>query len=489
MSTEELETVRSKEHGLKEKADFLKPYPKYKETGFSWLGEIPAHWQCLPHRALFEERKVQGHDKEKLLSVTISRGVILQSELLANTSKKDTSNLDKSKYKLVLPGEVTYNKMRAWQGAIGMSRYRGIVSPAYIVFRFRSSNSPDYFHFLFRTSDFAKEAERWSYGITSDQWSLRPEHFKMIYSCLPPLDEQKNIVRFLHAQDKKINRFIRNRRRLIVVLGEYKQAVINHAVTKGLDPDVPMKDPGVQWLGKVPEHWEVLKIKRIAKINPSRSEAVQFHKSVQKAVFLPMENISVDGRIEETLQRPIRDLWKGFTYFRRGDVIIAKITPCFENGKGACLNELETEIGFGTTELIVLRPSNSVLSNFLFQLTKLTDFRSLGVETMTGAAGQQRISPEFVANFAVPIPPVYEQKEIVDYLCKKTLQIEKMIVRAQREIHLIQEYRTRLVSDVVTGKVDVRDIAVPEAFCHENENIKLDRGCDTHEAKPAEEVR
>ena len=119
--------------------DKLKPYPSYKDSGTPWLGKIPSHWDCLPHRAIFEEIKDQGHINEPLLSVTISKGVIRQSDLLENSSKKDSSNLDKSKYKLVRPGDFAYNKMRCWQGAIGLSRYQGIVSPAYIVVRSRDS--------------------------------------------------------------------------------------------------------------------------------------------------------------------------------------------------------------------------------------------------------------------------------------------------------------------------------------------------------------
>ena len=245
----------------------LKPYPEYKDSGVEWLGRIPAHWGCLPHRALFKEIKDQGHVDEQLLSVTISQGIIRQADLLAESSKKDSSNLDKSKYKLVVPGDIAYNKMRAWQGAVGVSRYRGIVSPAYIVVRLRTSHNPNYFHFLFRTPTFATEAERWSYGITSDQWSLRPKHFKMIYSCVPPRPEQDAIVAFLRQLDGMVRRFIRNRQRLIKVLNEQKQAIINRAVTRGFDSNVKFKPSGVEWLGDIPEHWLIKPLKHWTDIN------------------------------------------------------------------------------------------------------------------------------------------------------------------------------------------------------------------------------
>lgn len=172
----------------------LRPYPVYKDSGVSWLGEVPAHWEVLPNRLLFAEVNDRDHPEEQMLSVTITKGVIRQQELLADTSKKDSSNLDRSAYKLVRPGDIVYNKMRAWQGTVGVSDYRGIVSPAYIVQRPSEGVNTRYLHYLFRTPAFAKEAKRWSYGITSDMWSLRPEDFKVIYGCLSSLPKQANDV-------------------------------------------------------------------------------------------------------------------------------------------------------------------------------------------------------------------------------------------------------------------------------------------------------
>ena len=167
--------------------------------------------------------------------LTIKQGIIRQKDLLEDNSKKDGSNLDKSAYKLVRLGDIAYNKMRAWQGAVGVSDYQGIVSPAYVVERPRKGVSSHYFHYLLRTPTFAKEAERWSYGITSDMWSLRPEHFKMIYACLPPPTEQTAIVRFLDHADRRIRRYIRAKQKLIVLLEEQKQAIIDQAVTGQID--------------------------------------------------------------------------------------------------------------------------------------------------------------------------------------------------------------------------------------------------------------
>lgn len=186
----------------------LKPYPEYKDPSVTWLGPVPVHWEVLPNRVLFTEVNDRNHPNEQMLSVTIAAGVIRQVDLLTDTSKKDSSNEDKSNYKLVEPRDIAYNKMRAWQGAVGVSQYRGIVSPAYVVVRPRVETNSKYFHYLLRTPAFAKEAESWSYGISSDQWSLRPEDFKRIYCALPPNAEQDRIVQFLTAHDQLIDRLV-----------------------------------------------------------------------------------------------------------------------------------------------------------------------------------------------------------------------------------------------------------------------------------------
>ena len=150
----------------------LTPYLAMKDSGVPWLGEVPKPWEVLPNRALFAEVKERDHPEEEMLSMTITKGVIRQQAFLVDSSKKDSSNHDKSAYKLVRPGDIAYNKMRAWQGFVGGSDYQGIVSPAYVVERPHDGTDSRYLHYLLRTPVFSKEAERWSYGITSDMWTL-----------------------------------------------------------------------------------------------------------------------------------------------------------------------------------------------------------------------------------------------------------------------------------------------------------------------------
>jgi type I restriction enzyme S subunit len=244
--------------------DGIKPYPITKDFNVPWLGQVRGHWRVLPNRALFTKINERDHPDEQMLSVTITKGVIPQQALLADSSKKDSSNLDKSAYKLARPGDIVYDKMRAWQGAVGVSNYYGIISPAYVVQRPRNGADARFLHYLLRTPVFAKEAERWSYGITSDMWSLRAEHFKMIYTCLPTLTEQSAIVPFLDYMDRRIRRYIGAKQKLVKLMEEQKQAIIHRAVTRGLDPNVRLMPSGVEWLGDVPEHWHLARLKDAA---------------------------------------------------------------------------------------------------------------------------------------------------------------------------------------------------------------------------------
>jgi type I restriction enzyme S subunit len=213
----------------------LDPDVHLKPSGVPWLGDIPEHWRDLPNRALFDEANEREHADEEMLSVTIAQGVIQQKTYLQTSIKRDSSNMDKTAYKLVCPGDIVYNKMRAWQGAFGLSEYRGIVSPAYVVVRQRGSDSSRYFHHLFRTPCFAKEAERLSYGIVSDMWSLRPEDFKMIRSPVPPRSEQKAIAEYIDASTIRLDGAIDAAQHEIYLLREYRTRLVADVVTGKLD--------------------------------------------------------------------------------------------------------------------------------------------------------------------------------------------------------------------------------------------------------------
>jgi type I restriction enzyme S subunit len=438
----------------------LKPYSSYKPSGVPWLGKVPEHWAILPHRAVFNEVKERDHPHEQMLSVTITKGVIKQRALLEGSSKKDSSNQDKSAYKLVCPGDIAYNKMRAWQGAVGASDLRGIVSPAYVVVRLRDENNPRYFHHLFRTPAFAKEAERWSYGITSDMWSLRPEHFKMIYGCLPPPLEQAAIVRFLDHADRRIRRYIRAKQKLIALLNEQKKAIIHRAVTRGLDPNVRLKPSGVEWLGDVPEHWEVLQVGHIAAVGngstPSRGNMGYWADGTYPWLNSGSVNAGTITRAEQFVtETALRECH--LPRVPAGSVLVAITGQGKTRGTAAVLT-IEATIN---QHIAFIKPRNhgrtaspeylrAFLTAAYFELRRLSD---------DAGSTKGALTCEDLRHFRVILPPLDEQERLVCSLMEKTSQIEGAIATTHREIDLLREYRTRLIADVVTGKLDVREAA------------------------------
>jgi len=441
--------------------DDLKPYPAMKDSGVSWLGEVPEHWRILPNRAVFTEVKDRDHPEADMLSVTITRGVIRQQALLEDRAKKDSSNLDKSAYKLVRRGDIAYNKMRAWQGAVGVSEYEGIVSPAYVVQRPRESTAPRYLHYLLRTPAFAKEAERWSYGITSDMWSLRPEHFKMIYSCLPPVPEQSAIVRFLDHADRRIRRYIRAKQKLSKLLEEQKQAIIHRAVTRGLDPNVRLKPSGVEWLGDVPEHWEVARLGRLIELVtgfPFKSDG--FTQDAEDMRLLRGVNIS-PGKIRwaDVVRWPLseRNKYSAFELLV-GDIVLGMDRPLIQSGTRVAIVAEPDVPALLLQRVARIRPRDDLQSEFLTLLLGGKAFADYLTPIFTGIS-VPHLSPEQIQSFCFALPTDNEQREIVRGTAEKTRKTDVTISNADREIQLLREYRTRLIADVVTGKLDVREAA------------------------------
>ena len=443
----------------------LNPYPSMKDTGVPWLGDVPTHWDVLPNRAIFSEVKEQGYPDEQMLSVTITRGVIHQQALLADSSKKDSSNLDKSKYKLVRPGDIAYNKMRAWQGALGVSAYQGIVSPAYVVQRPRDGVNPKYVHYLLRTRAFAKEAERWSYGITSDMWSLRPEHFRMIYTCLPPDAEQATIVRFLDHADLRIQRHIRAKKKLIKLLEEQKQAIIHRAVTRGRDPNVRLKSSGVEWLGDVPEHWHVLPIKRaFISMEYGISESATDTGHIR---LLTMGNIK-DGKVTIPDSGGVPSV-DDMLLLKPGDILFNRTNSAELVGKVGLFRGAESPVTFASY-LVRMCPRAEHEPEYLNTVLNDISILSLARREAIPSLHQSNLNPTRYGRLQICLPPLEEQQSILLFLKESTHELDRAIDAAHREISLLQEYRIRLIADVVTGKLDVREAAaslLDEAEVHE----------------------
>ncbi|PFJ17071.1 restriction endonuclease [Bacillus cereus] len=281
---------------------------------------------------------------------------------------------------------------------------------------------------------------------------------KSIRLAIPSLETQKRIVNFIDEKFHEINSVILDKVRLIQLLEEKRQSIITEAVTKGLNPNVKMKDSGVEWIGEIPEHWLSMRLKNAILLNPNKSQ-VDLN-SNQKVTFLPMENIIEPGKIDVGLEKELSDVYSGYTYFKNEDIVMAKVTPCFENGNIAIANNLVNEVGFGTTELHVLRVREKQYNKFYYYLVQSEPFKQEGISMMYGVGGLKRIPTDFVSNYKFAAPPLDEQIEIANYLDSKCIQISNLKELINIEVEKLKAYRQSLIYEAVTGKIDVRDFEV-----------------------------
>jgi len=463
----------------------LRPYELRYVNDIPWVDSMPAHWDVQRGKAVY--KKLNRLTREIDEVVTCFRdGVVTLRKNRRTTGF--TESIKEIGYQGIRRDDLVIHVMDAFAGAIGVSDSDGKGTPVYSVCESKADLNNYYYAYVIRGMAKIGFIQSLYRGIRERSSDFRFEVFANQYLPIPPRLEQDQIVKYLDHKLVRINKFIKAKKKLIAVLKEQKQAIINEAVTKGLDSSVKMKPSGIDWLGDVPEHWDVGKLKKYAKLNPSMKVLKSNYVSKDNVVFLSMDKISTDGDIDNSELRLIKDVRTGFTAFTRQDVVIAKITPCFENGKGACLENLVTELGYGTTELIVIRPDQTrLLGKYLYFVTRCEYFRIFGSEVMTGSAGQKRVPLSFVANFTVGFPEINEQKSIVDEIEKQHELINNSIKILNREIELITEYKNSLTSDVVTGKVDVRNIIIDETEDEVIEDPELDEKSIGEESLEAED--
>jgi type I restriction enzyme S subunit len=294
---------------------------------------------------------------------------------------------------------------------------------------------------------------------------------------IPSLETQQKISNFLDTKISQLDSLISKKQELIKKLKEKRIALITKAVTKGLpaaenakaglDNEVPSKDSGIKWLGDIPQHWEVKRLRFLINSNPVKSEVSNLDDDIEVS-FLPMEAINEYGGISSEQTKIIGDVYSGYTFFRNGDVVVAKITPCFENGKGTIVNDLINGIGFGTTELHVMRINEEIDVEYLFYLSISDPFRKLGGAEMFGAGGQKRVPEEFIKNFKIGFPVLAEQKQIVSFLNKHLSKLDKLISLNEKSITKFEEYRIALITNAVTGKLDLSNWKTDSEIKSEN---------------------
>ncbi len=423
-----------------------------KDTGLSWIPNIPSHWDVKRAKLILREvdsRSANGD--EVLLSVSQYTGVTPR-RTRDNSDEQDTRSERLVGYKKVAAGDLVVNIMLAWNGSLGASKFDGVVSPAYCVYRFEGDNQPDYYHHLLRTDAYNGRIKVDSRGVVDSRLRLYSENLFRVELPVPPPDEQAQIVRFIRHLDQRVNRLIKTKRRLIELLNEQKQAIIHRAVTRGLDPTVPLKPSGIDWLGDVPEHWTIRKVSRTFRTTGSGTTPSTGNRTYYDEGEIPwvitgdLKNCELHTTSKFVTPHALQDC-SALKMFPAGSVIVAMYGATI--GKvgllriPACVNQA----------CCVLANSPFMSPEYAAQL--FIAFRDDIVRLGVGG-GQPNISQDIIKQLRLSVPPLQEQDDILKVVGESTHGFDQAISKASSEIDFIREYRTRLVADVVTGQLDVR---------------------------------
>ena len=433
-----------------------RPYPAYKPSGIPWLGDVPEHWDVQRGKALLvpvDMRSTTG--SEELLTVSAQHGIVPRESANVTMFKAESY----IGYKLCWPGDLVINSLWAWARGLGVSQYHGIVSSAYGVYRSLPMAHPQFIHLLVRSIPFQWELQVRSKGVWVSRLQLTDEAFLGAPFPLPALPEQAAIVRYLDHMDRRIRRYVSAKRRLIALLEEEKQAVINQAVTRGLDPNVRLKSSGVEWLGDVPEHWEMRPLKRwvSTKITDGPHETPDF---LDDGIpFMSAESM-VEGRLDFSRRRGLISREQHKLYCRkcrpqRNDIFLCKSGAT--TGKVAIVDTAD-EFSVWSPLALIRVDSQKVLAHLLFAVLQAS-YVQRQVEDSWSYGTQPNLAMNAMERIAVVLPPIMEQRKVLAYLGRATNKISEAIARTRRQIELVEEYRTRLIADVVTGKLDVREAA------------------------------
>lgn len=405
----------------------------YKESGVQWLGKIPTHWKIKKIKYIFDETSIKNCGDKQQLASTQQYGVIPKALYPFRTVEVVSSDLNA--FKFVKKNNFVIS-LRSFEGGIEHSEYEGIISPAYTILKVKKSIEPLYFKFLLKSRPFISALQLYKTGIREGQ-NISYVELQQDFLPTPPLEEQKKIADFLDKKTHQIEEFINKKQKLITLLEEKKQTLINQCVTQGLDPSTPLKDSGVEWLGQIPTHWEVKKLKYIASLRNQKEGESDFK--------IGLENIeSKTGKFIPTNESVFDN--DGIGFFE-GDILFGKLRPYLAKVFLADKN------GICVSEFLVLK-SEGILNRFLKFLMLSGVFIEI-VNSSTYGTKMPRANWEFIGNLKIPLPPLEEQKKIAEYLDTQIEKIDLAICKIKSQINLIKEYKTTLISEAVCGRVGI----------------------------------
>lgn len=404
-------------------------YESYKDSGVKWLGQIPSHWDTGKMREFFSERKQLSQDgSEMLLSVSEYSGITPSTNDAGENVSRSASLVG---YKKCKASDLIINIMLAWKRGLGISEYDGIVSPAYCVFGTHNIN-PRYANYLLRTDLYTAEFKRNSTGIIESRLRMYPDDFKNIVCIKPPKDEQEAIVAYLDKVTGDIDRAIEAQQKMIDALNERKQIIITRAVTRGLNPDAPLRDSGIDWLGQIPEHWSIRKIKYFARLRSGKNlTSEQITPDKQENLFPVFGGNGLRGYYTK--------------YNTDGEFAII-------GRQGALCGNINYAVGqfWATDHAVVCTPIFDYPLLWFGETLKVANLNQYATQS-----AQPGLSVERVKNVSLPCPPNDEMASIAVYIQKIISDYTPAINQCERMIFLLQERKQIIINEVVTGKTKV----------------------------------
>ncbi len=429
-----------------------KPYPKYKESGVEWLGEVPYNWQIVRNKQVFRfEKKLVGSDSSNYLLLSLTLDGIKPRNIEGGKGKFPA---EFDTYQVVKKNDIVFClfDIDETPRTVGLSNIDGMITGAYNVARCNSLGEPRFIYYYYLSIDEYKGLKPFYTGLRK---VVRPDTFMNIKLALPSLSEQTAIANFLDRETAKIDTLIGKQERLIELLQEKRQALISHAVTKGLDPNVKMKESGVEWLGEVPEHWKIPKIKYFAVTDSGATPASTNRQEYYENGIYPWIR-TTDLNNGELFSTPIKITQKAIkdtacNIVPEGSVLIGMYGGAGTIGKHSLLRFPSTI----NQAVCSITPNKEIVPEFLHYTIQF--YRPYWMIGAMGTRKDPNIGQDTINNRHLPIPPIEEQHQIVAYLDTQTTKIDILVEKANQAIKLLKERRTALISAAVTGKIQVND--------------------------------
>lgn len=430
----------------------LVPYPEYKDSGIPWLGECPVHWEFERAKWLFQKMNRAVYPGDGVVTCFRDGIVTLRKN---RRTRGFTESLKEIGYQRVCRGDLVIHAMDAFAGAVGVSDSDGKCTPVYAVCRPRRDLNPHYYAYVVREMARAQWISALAKGIRERSTDFRFEGFAAQTVPIPLRYEQDRIAAFLSCLNRRINRFIHAKRRLIELLNEQKQAIIHRAVTHGLDPSVSLKASDIEWLRQIPEPWRIIRLKTLV----TEAVAGPYGSSLTKSMYTS-RGYRVYGQ-----QQVIPDDFTCGDYYisaekfeemRRyqvfpGDVLISVMGTV---GRAAVVPN-DVEAGIINPRLVRYRPDFALIRPRFFQLAVGGSLCQIQLTLMAQGATMEGLNMRILGELRIPVPPLQEQDYILQYCTARTRPIDLLSKRVHKEIDHLREYRTRLIADIVTGKLDV----------------------------------